>query len=354
MIRHETRGLLLLAVCAALVLTAPAQAQRGGYRDKAFLRTNPQFLAAFQDPVSRVSASTVRVLCDGSEAALGTVVARDGCVLTKASDLKGKITCRLADGREFVARLVGVHEGHDLAMLKLDARGLIPVDDWRTSKDDPVGSWVASAGPGGEPVAVGVISVAARKVLPSRLVQAPDPAMTGYLGVGLEETDDGVRISEIIAGSAAARAGLKVDDLIIAVAGKAVSGSKVLREALGRYKPGEVVAVRIKRGDDELDFEPRLGKRPPARSDIQNNMGSELSKRRGGFPNILQHDSVLRPKDCGGPLVDLDGKIVGINVARAGRTESYAIPAEVVRPLLPELMSGRLAPQQARADAAPR
>src|SRR5262249_9509487 len=33
-----------------------------------------------------------------------------------------------------------------------------------------------------------------------------------------------------------------------------------------------------------------------------------------------------------------------INVARAGRTESYAIPSEVVRPLLPDLMSGKLAP----------
>ena len=59
--------------------------------------------------------------------------------------------------------------------------------------------------------------------------------------------------------------------------------------------------------------------------------------RTGGFPTILQHDSVLRPTDCGGPLVDLDGRALGINIARAGRTESYAVPAEIVKPLVEKL-----------------
>src|SRR5262249_17623555 len=87
-----------------------------------------------------------------------------------------------------------------------------------------------------------------------------------------------------------------------------------------------------------------LGKRPAGRADVQNSMGSELSSRRSGFPTILQHDQVIKPTECGGPVVDLDGRVVGINIARAGRTESYAIPGEAVRKLLPELMSGKLAP----------
>ena len=81
------------------------------------------------------------------------------------------------------------------------------------------------------------------------------------------------------------------------------------------------------------------------RSDIQNRMGSALSNRRGGFPKILQHDTVLNPPDCGGPLVDLDGKAVGINIARAGRVESYTIPGEAITPLLADLQSGKLAPK---------
>ncbi len=157
--------------------------------------------------------------------------------------------------------------------------------------------------------------------------------------------DEGVRISEIYPGSAAAKAGLKANDLVLSVAGKAVHTADAIREALQKYKPGDLVAVHIKRSDEERDIHARLGKKPPERSDMQNNMGSELSQRRFGFPNILQHDSVVKPGDCGGPLVDLDGKVIGINIARAGRTESYAIPAEVIQPLLPEMMSGRLAPR---------
>ncbi len=60
---------------------------------------------------------------------------------------------------------------------------------------------------------------------------------------------------------------------------------------------------------------------------------------------------MLRPADCGGPLVDLSGKAVGINIARAGRTESYAAPADKVQALLTDLESGKLAPKDALPGA---
>src|SRR5260370_6246673 len=172
--RRLARGLLLLAV-VGLALPAPARAQNETGKGKgfqkanpAFLRTNPTFLSAFRNVVARASASTVRVQCedengDDKNVALGTIVGADGWVLTKASDLKGKIVIKLRDGATFDARLVGVHEAHDLAMLKIDANGLTPVE-WRSSKDDGVGYWVASAGLGPDPVAVGVIGEAARQM----------------------------------------------------------------------------------------------------------------------------------------------------------------------------------------------
>ena len=63
-----------------------------------------------------------------------------------------------------------------------------------------------------------------------------------------------------------------------------------------------------------------------------------------GFPAALQHDTVLRPKDCGGPVVDLNGHVVGLNIARAGRTATYVLPTEVILPLLDDLKSGKLPP----------
>jgi serine protease Do len=171
---------------------------------------------------------------------------------------------------------------------------------------------------------------------------------SGYLGIGLDDADDGgALVTKVEAKSAAEKAGLKVNDVIVGVAGKEIANAAGLIETVGAYKPGDTVTLKLRRGDDEKEVTATLGTRPPAgksRGDFQNNLGSELSKRRTGFPTVLQHDTIIRPQDCGGPLVDLDGHVVGINIARAGRVMSYATPAEVVQPLLADLMSGKLAP----------
>ena len=73
-------------------------------------------------------------------------------------------------------------------------------------------------------------------------------------------------------------------------------------------------------------------------------MGSKLSRRRKDFPLALQHDSMLQSNTCGGPLLDLSGDAVGINIARAGRVASYALPIETVLPIIDLLKTGELAP----------
>ena len=53
-----------------------------------------------------------------------------------------------------------------------------------------------------------------------------------------------------------------------------------------------------------------------------------MSERKDGFPMVLQHDTVLRPNECGGPLVDLQGKVVAINTVTIPYAEGigFAIP----------------------------
>jgi serine protease Do len=98
-----------------------------------------------------------------------------------------------------------------------------------------------------------------------------------------------------------------------------------------------------------MELKATLEQRARRRPD-QNLMGSELSTRRSGFPTYFQSDTVLRPKDCGGPVCDLDGRVVGLNIARAGRVESYSVPTEALTPLLADLMSGKLAPKVSAAE----
>ena len=61
------------------------------------------------------------------------------------------------------------------------------------------------------------------------------------------------------------------------------------------------------------------------------------SQRRDGFPKVVQHDSVLQPTLCGGPVIDISGKVVGINIARADRIATYAVPSEAVQAVIEKL-----------------
>jgi serine protease Do len=304
-------------------------------------KTNPTILAAMGDVVAKPSAYTVRVSCLGKDVSLGTIVAPDGWIVTKASELKGPVDCKLKDGREFPAELVGVSSDYDLAMLKIDAAKL-PVPEWRSSKEAAVGSWVATPGQGADPLEVGVISVETRTM--PKEPPRPNPK-SGYLGVMMDNADGGgVVIKEVQSNTAASKCGLKANDIVLMVEDKPVKDIPSMHAALGSHKAGDEVAIKIKREGKDMTLKATLGRRPPDRGDMQNNMGSTLSERRTNFPTILQHDTVLKPNECGGPLVDLDGKVVGVNIARAGRTESYAIPSEVVQSQLFDLMAGKNAP----------
>ena len=77
------------------------------------------------------------------------------------------------------------------------------------------------------------------------------------------------------------------------------------------------------------------------RGSFQNAMGGALSGRRTGFPMVIQHDTVIRPADCGGPLVDLEGRVLGVNIARAGRVETWALPGDVAMKVFQDLKAGK-------------
>jgi S1-C subfamily serine protease len=82
------------------------------------------------------------------------------------------------------------------------------------------------------------------------------------------------------------------------------------------------------------------------RAQFQDRLGAELSQRRYLFPSVIEHDSVLEPRQCGGVLLNLRGEAIGVNIARASRISSYAIPAEVAVPIVRSLQA---ADQHARA-----
>jgi serine protease Do len=332
-----------LLIAGAMLIGSPRLAL--AQKSAEFSRSSPKIVKAFQPVVAVPSQSTVRVRCDGKDVALGIIAGADGWILTKASQLDGKeITCKLKDGRELPAVKKGEDDSRDLAMLKVETTRLTPIK-WSDSKLASVGRWAASVGSATDPVAIGVISVATRAFAPNDQPPKNANSKSGYLGVMLEEAQGGAKVKTVAPNSPASKCGIKVDDVVTHVNKKAIVDAESLVNAVGRYKPGAEITLKIRRGDERLELKAKLATRPPfLLGNPQDRMGSQLSNRRGGFPAILQHDTVLRPTDCGGPLVDLDGKVVGVNISRAGRTETYALPAETVREVLADLMAGNLPP----------
>jgi serine protease Do len=317
-------ALALFASCFASRSEA-AEQQRNAYAIK----------SAFRDVVVDATRSTVRVLCDDRRTSLGVVVDSEGYILTKASELSGDVTCQ-AFGRETMpAQIVGVDDQWDLALLKVDATNLTPIR-WSDDQPPAVGSWLATPGLDALPIAIGVVSVGPRKI------ERRMPA----LGIVLDDSERGPRVQRILDDSGAAQAGVKEGDVVTELNGVAVATREALIEAIRQHSPGDKVRLTIRRGEDQVTLEATLGEFNSVlhgnREDFQNTLGGRLSQRRAGFPLAIQHDTVLTPSQCGGPIVDIQGRAVGLNIARASRVGSYAIPSSVIQPLLDEMKTGRM------------
>lgn len=331
---------LFAAALLAVTFAGPSHAQVSLARD------NAKLLAPFKQVVSKANESTVRVRCNDRDCVLGTVISAKGLILTKASELHGKVTCRLSDGTEYEAIIHSVHKRTDLALLKIEVDGLKPAT-FTDSKTVPPGRWLAAAGPQSDPLAVGIVSVKTRNLTGEEALLTLN-ANRGFLNVIVTYDDEkkGAKITHLVEDGAAARAGLKENDIIIEVNGRKIIGQQALREALDEFRPDERIALKVLRDDAEKKFEVRLARDTSdlRRDEVQNKMGSELSGRRTGFPTVMQTDMVLAPKDCGGPIVSLEGHVLGIGIARAGRVETWILPSETIRPVLADMQAGKHPP----------
>lgn len=342
----------LLPAALIMAMSSPAFAQRKERQSE--LPPTTQSLSSFRElfkpAVEKASRSIVRILVDGKEAALGTVVSSEGYILTKASEVKaGRVSVKTRDGRDFEAKLTSTSEVYDLAVLKVEGTGLTAIE-WSSSEVAPVGNWLAIPGVSEIPVAVGVVSTKPRSPTGPYGPQRVPNEKSGFLGVQILQDIDRATIELVTPDSAAAKAGIKPKDIILRVDKNDIVNGDALIQTLAGYKAGDVVDIHLERDGKPMDLKATLGKRPAdptapkgkggLRFD-QNQMGSTLSERRTGFPRFFQTDAVVKPIDCGGPLVDLEGRVVGLTIARAGRTESHAIPAETVKELLPVLLAAK-------------
>lgn len=68
-------------------------------------------------------------------------------------------------------------------------------------------------------------------------------------------------------------------------------------------------------------------------------MSGDFSARRSGFERVLQHDVLANSDTMGGPVLNFEGKVIGMNIARANRAETFAIPVEELKSIADEMLA---------------
>ena len=334
----RVRGLVVWTLCLL--------AMRTGAQDFQSLQADHDtqgeaVLQAFVPVVAEARASVVSVWVDDRPVALGAIIDAGGWVITKASELEGRdsehliksqqepampeeqeprLSVKLMDGRTVDAEVAAVDKLSDLALLRISAVSLTPL---RLTDDGPLklGQWVVVPGIDALPEAVGVVSV------------LPRPINGVRLGVSLLDTGAGPMIGQTLEGMGADEAGVEPGDVVKSLDGQPTPDSRALIAAVQGLGAGDTVPMVVERKGKPLELEVELRLRPldeRSRTDHMNSMGNGVSRRRDGFASVLQHDASIEPDHCGGPLLDLEGRCVGINIARAGRVESYALPTSIV------------------------
>ena len=326
-----------VAVALLVMLAAGQDWPLGPALPKDRFRSGETVLSAFAPISAATRNSIVKFNVDGQTVALGAVVDTNGLVLTKASELKpGKLTCWLATEEEVGAEVLAADEDEDVALVRVHARGLKPIC-W-ASGEVALGQWAITPGIAETPHAVGIISALPRKIRPER----------AFVGIQFDSSGDLPRIADLIPGLGAERAGLKPGDIILAVNQDGVTNREQLIESIRNFRAGQTVSLSVKRGDKEFRADVELAPlklnqlgRGQLPEDSGKRLAGDVSRRSQGFELAIEHDTVLQPWLCGGPLVNLRGEAIGLNIARASRVTTYALSARLVQGMLQDLIKAQ-------------
>ncbi len=295
------------------------------------------FFEAAKPAVAEAAKSTVVIHNQRKRLAFGTALTKDGAILTKWSEIapsSNRLIITTPDGKDHAAIVTGIYKEHDLAIVK-SATTLTPIT--LTPNTTPnLGEFVFLANPVGEVEGLGVVSVQARSL------REQDKA---YLGVTMDftKTGSGILLKQVMQGSAAAKAGLQDGDVILAINQRQIQDAMEMRNLLQRFVPGSEILVSYRRGQSKRKTKVLLGSRDentnihgvsPARMAKMQRMGTDPNKVRDNFPMVIQSDMKIESNDTGAPVVDLNGNVIGISIARASRIKTFITPSDTILQLL--------------------
>lgn len=268
-----------------------------------------------------VTACTVGIVI-GSSHGSGVIVSKDGYVLTAAhvaGEPNRKATVILPDGSEVSGQSLGVYRTLDAGLMKIDKPGPWPYAELAKSDEVKVGQWcVATGHPGGFEEGRKPVVRIGRVLLRDKSAITTDCTLVGgdsggplfdmeghvlginsrigrfmttnmhvpiaayhnswgrlvkgdawghflgsgpYLGVQGEPDSKAARISHVIAGTPAEKAGIKAGDVIVKYNGQGIGDFASLQGRVGESQPGERVTLEVLRDGKRVQLDVVLGER---------------------------------------------------------------------------------------------
>lgn len=262
-----------------------------------------------------VKAATVNIQVNNAQGT-GIIVSRDGYILTAAHVIgKPNKTAKITfpDGTTKDAKTLGVNRMVDSGMLKLKGEGTYPYIELGESESLNKGQWIMAVGhPGGWNEARGMVVRVGRIISNSPRVIRTDCTLVGgdsggplvdmdgnligihsrianqlwenlhvpvdtysedwdqleageiigggnnpYIGISFKDSTN--EISVVENESPADEAGLKVGDIILKVNETAISSKTDFGRMARDMKPKDKITIVVKRGDEELELELKVG-----------------------------------------------------------------------------------------------
>jgi serine protease Do len=272
----------------------------------------------FKELVDRVSPAVVCVQV-GLGAGSGVVISEDGLVLTAAHvcgepDLD--VIFNFPDGKTARGKTLGTNHELDAGLMKITDRGKWPHVEIGELDSARIGDWVLALGhPGGfEPQRGTVVRLGRIIRLQSAMLQSDCTLVGGdsggplfdmhgrvigihsrisdsttanfhvaieayleswdrlvrseswggrrpraYIGANGVDEVDGCKLDRIDENSPASKAGLKIGDLVVKVNDQAIANFAALRQRVARSRPGDELAIQVKRDEKELTLKVTVG-----------------------------------------------------------------------------------------------
>ncbi|GAA3651094.1 S1C family serine protease [Flavivirga jejuensis] len=268
------------------------------------------------------SVVKIKSLVDNTEiVTYGTIINSKGYIVAKASELnKEGLSCEQYNGVISPATIIGIDASNDLAVLQIQSKNLAAINIPKNI-DTSVGKLIGSASFNEDIKYSGVISAPVRQIL-------PEPPSHGFLGASVTFSN---KIFVLYDNGAAKLAGLKRGDIIIKFDDTKIENSNDRISFLETTQVNQKVKVTVLREGKEEKVQVTLLKENAKR--IRNRhiaYDIDISERKHDFAQAFTHDMPIEVYESGTPVVDINGDVIGINIAKENRTSSFAVPIDVV------------------------